>query len=75
MTLDQERPGAGPRPAWDLRVFRWLPPLLVLLTVLWIVVQVPGPLLANHWAYPATLFGSAVVAAALVIRGRPRRTG
>lgn len=65
--------GAGEDRRWQVSPWRLIPPLLVLLTVLFIVLTNLNQLQANHWAYPALLAIAGLISGIMVIRARPRR--
>lgn len=65
--------GDGDAKHWLVAPARLIPPLLVLLTVLFIVLTNLDQLLANHWAYPLLLAIAGLISLIMVIRARPRR--
>jgi hypothetical protein len=58
---------------WSFHPWRFLPPLLVLLTVAAIWATRYEQLIVNDWAYPLTLVVVGLGALLLLIRARPRR--
>jgi hypothetical protein len=74
MAMPPESSSPVPQPStWDLRLFHWLPPAIVLVTVVWVLLTLREPVFANHPAYLVTLLVCGTVSLVLIIRWRPRR--
>lgn len=65
--------GAGKQVEWTWAIWRFIPPFIVLATVVYIVISLWDQLQANHWAYPALLAFVGLLSLLMVLGALPRR--